>query len=855
MHHNILAYWQHLETLSPGDPDLPSPRVCRLMLGMFERWRTRQPFPCFGYFGHIRDHMPADVMSEPLMVRRGHAMAETLRMVSSPEGRRDGLMYVSPDELIVGAMPPFSVGQGKEVMEYFRSSEEGDDEMLRFEVGYLNAWSNFGHVCPNHEKVIHLGLNAIIEDCQKRRKVASNETQQAFYRGVEMALKGVLEFASRYADECDVEAEKCEKAISKRPDNQQRKLLNQQLRNMREAAQRLRRIPAEPCKTFLDAVQCIFLMNCALHWTGELTSIGRLDQILQPFFEKDKLKKVDAQEIVDCLWVKLDERVVLDNAHVDDHFTSADGALMGVGGASNFDQGALINQWMQQVTLGGVIADDAEPQRDACNDVTIMCLNAARKLPFNCPTLDLRVHTETPKEVISLAAKAILSGGAHPILMNDDKIIPALKESSAAVSLATARNYACDGCYETHFPGETEFSFYYVFGIDNLEKALNSGAGLGAAGSTHLRGNKASWRTPQASEISSFEELYALFEKHVALSSHRGVAGLLAAYGAKGQVCPSPVLSAMIDGCIEKGRDFYDGGARYRVFAPLMTGISTVADSFHVISKLVFEEKVFTLEELVSCLRSDWGGRPVTIGMKLPAERISEIRNLCLSQDRFGHGYEHVDAIAWRVINTFCDANAEALEHPMHKRTLELLQERFGEKDHPFTMVITPGVGTFEQYAFGGIFAGATPDGRKAGQPISSDLAASPWPQDMNPFENNPPVPIIRSQLLEALSSWNDGSINRLCDGAPSDFNVREDFPESELINVIEKFAAGDGSNMMTVTVANPETFSAAEKAPLDYDLLRVRMGGWTEFFSALYPEHKKQHCRRPLYTSMGDTS
>ncbi|WP_299410541.1 pyruvate formate lyase family protein [uncultured Roseobacter sp.] len=853
MHHSILQYWQHLEMLPPGNADLPRPRVCRLMLAMFEGWRTRQPFPEFGYFGHIRDvaTLGTDIMAQPLEIRRGHAMAETLRKLVDPEYRHDGFMKVHPDELIVGAMPPFSVGQGKEVMEYFQEGDEGD-EALRNEVGFLNAWSNFGHICPDHAKVVNEGIDAIIADCAARAKNAKDARQVAFYAGVQIALEGVLDFAEGYAAECEREADKCDAILKGHPDHAQVDILKQRIAGMRDAADRLRRVPAKPCKGFLDAVQCIYLMNCALHWTGELSSLGRLDQILQPFLDTDELNEADAQEIIDCLWVKLDERATLDNSHVADHFTSADGALMGVGGPSNFDQGALVNQWMQQVTLGGVIADEALESRDACNAVTRLCLNSTRKLPFNCPTVDLRVHKDIPADILDLAASAILSGGAHPILMNDDKIIPALYETHDEVRLSDARDYACDGCYETHFAGKTEFSFYYVFGIDNLEKALNSGAGFGGSGATHLRGTKASWRTPQARDIKDFEDFYSIFEHHVVLSSHRGVAGLLAAYGAKGRVCPSPILSSMIKGCIEKGRDFYDGGAHYHVFAPLMTGISTVADSMHVIRKLVFDEGVISLEELVACLRSDWGKRPITIGKRPTVERISEIREMCLVQQKFGHGNREVDELAWRVIDTFCDANREALEHSVHTAGLERLQEQFGSADNPFIMAITPGVGTFEQYAFGGMFAGATPDGRSAGQPIASDLAASPWPQDLDPRNPETGEPLLQTTFSAALPSWNDKAINRLSDGAPADINIREDFPPDELASILRRFAKGEGSNMMTVTVANHETLEAASARPDDFDLLRVRMGGWTEFYSTLFDNHKQQHRRRPLYLADG---
>jgi len=845
MHHNILKFWQALQNLPEGHEDRPAPRVNRLMLNMFELWRNQQPFPPFDGFGHIRDHVakPKFVMKKTLIERRGLAMAKTLEMASGDWGKQHGLFEIDPDELIVGTMPPFSVGQGKEVMGYFKDDRDDHDERLEFEAGYLNQWSNFGHICPNHERVVQRGLLAIIEDCSARCDRSSDETQKSFYRSVVTSLEGVIQFAENYADSAQEQADIFRAKMVEDSDHPQKKIYKDRIAGMEAAAKRLRRIPAQPCKSFTDGLQCIFIMNCALHWTGELTSLGRLDQILQPLLSKNEVKSGKAQELIDCFWVKLDQRVVLNNRHITDHFSQADGALMGAGGASNFDQGALTNQWMQQVTIGGVVANNDSEPVDACNDVTRLCLHAARRLPFNCPTLDLRVHKKTPASILKLASTALLSGGAHPVLMNDDKLVPALKNSGQGVELASARNYACDGCFETIFPGETEFSFIYVPGIDVLEKALNSGAGFSGSGGTYLRGTKGSYRTVPASEIKSFEQLFAIMEEHIWLNVNRQLSGYLGAYGAKTKVCPSPILSAMIDGCIESGRDFYNGGARYHMFAPLMTGISTVADSLYVIEKLVFDEKKLTLEELVSCLRTDWGERGDVVGLKVPASRAKELRRLCKSQAKFGYGNRKVDRHAWRLTNAFADAIDRALVHPMHAEGMERLENEYASSEKPFNLVVTPGVGTFEQYNFGGLFSGATPDGRKSGAPVATDLSAAPFPQDL-------PVPDQSEQpsMTKAFRSWNHKSISRFADGAPSDFNISEDSSASALTKAIKQFADGKGSNIMTVTTASAETLKDAELKPLDYELLRVRMGGWTEFYSVLFPEHKKQHRRRPIY-------
>ena len=859
MHHNIMSYWRHLQNLPTDHADLPAPRVCRLMLDVFERWQSQQPFPDWDCLGHIRDNPdssdPVKLMAQPIAVRRGVALKKTLARLVSPWGQAHGFARVHPDELIVGTMPPYSVGQGKELMGYLKGEEDDHDETLAYEIGFLNGWSNFGHVVPDHEKVIQHGLRQIIMDCSQSAAAATEPEPRAFYESVCHALEGAILFAQGYAALARKQASEHQALFNDNPRHPAKELLQQRIRGMKDVADRLERIPAEPCRSFTDAVQCLYLMNCVLHWTGELTSLGRLDQILNPWYEQDSLSRAQAEEVIDCLWVKLDERVMLNHRHFEDRFSSADGALLGSGGPSNFDQGALANQWMQQLTIGGVKASNDKQQEDASNDITRMCLEAARKFPFNCPTVDLRVHKETPPDLLELAARALLSGGAHPILMNDDKLIPELhKGSGAKVDLKSARNYACDGCYETLFPGETEFSFIYVPAVDVLEKALNSGAGFGASGGTFLRGMKSSYRTPPANRIRDFDHFYEILEKHLWLNVNRQLSGLLRGYGIKKGICSSPILSAMISGCIESGRDFYDGGARYHMFAPLMTGISTAADSLYVIKALIFEQQLCSLEELVACLRSDWGEREDVIGMKLHKDQARSIREVCLSQPKFGTGNRKVDALAWKLIQSFVTAVKKARSHPIHEEALQRLREKYDQPDRPFVLLLTPGVGTFEQYVFGGSFAGATPDGRRAFQSIAPDLSAAPLPEDRNPIirdDADPQGPLYARQtrLLDALASWNHVSVNHLSDGAPSDFNIREDFPTKKLVEVLRAFADGKGSNIMTVTVANPENLRSAEREPHKYNLLRVRMGGWTEFFCVLFAPHQQHHRRRRVYT------
>lgn len=786
--------------------------------------------------GHLFDHFSGDelawVQTLPVAERKGLAIKKSFVILCdaslSDEG---GFIELDADELIVGTLPPFSVGQGKELMRYL-----SEEEALFGELRYYNEWSPFGHIVPDHEVVLRVGILGLIEDCQTRRDLLEKgSSKYSFYQSLISALEGVLYYVNAYADRLTTLAGRYHPGEGA-------------YQNLMAIAARLRDYPAKPCAGFMDALQSIHILHCALHFTGEIVPIGRLDQLLAPYYEADlsagRITAGEAQEALDCFWIKLDEKVVQQRRFIEDRFTSSDAALIGAGGPSSFDQGALINQWMQQITIGGVVADNEPEAKNAANALTMMCLETARRLPLNSPTLDLRLHAGSGDDLIAAAARTILSGGAHPVLMNDDKIIPALKnKTGGTVELKSARNYACDGCYETLFAGETEFSFGFVSALDALEKSMNSGAGFGMSGGTFLRGGKGGTRTTTAAETKSYEAFWAILEKHLLLGCHKFLHGILTAYGSKEQISPSPLLSALINGCIEKGRDLSGGGTRYHLFSPLMTGISTAADSLYVIKNLVFGEQLFTLEELVSCLRSNWGRTTEIVGLKLTPERIGAIRAACITQPKYGRGISGVDELAWQLINSFYEGLQMVRDHHVHSADWVRLKTQYDEPGLPFEILLAPGVGTFEQFNFSGSFVGATPDGRYAFDPISSDFSPAPLHSDQEP----PLQPMI--SMLDGLKSYTDNSVNLLSDGAPPDFNIREDFDLAELIGIIRKFADGFGGNMLTITVADPETFRAAQENPASYDLLRVRMGGWTEFFISLFPALQEQHKRRPLFS------
>lgn len=851
MHHSDLEFWRHLQTLEAGHADLPSPRVCRLLLHTFEAWKSRPAWLDERQVGHLFRNRPdldaatAESFSQrPVAVRKALATQRMLQLILDPAvAATSGSHRLRTDELIVGTMPPFSVGQGKEFVRYLT-----EDEELAGALNYLNELSPMGHIVPNHGLVLTRGLEAMAAEA--RAKIHYTGHEAAFYESVAISLEALMEFAAGHA-------QRVRDLAATLPAG------DENIASLHSVADALDVAPRKPAQTFHQALQAIYIVHCALHWTVEIVPLGRLDQLLGEFYRRDvangALTRERAQELIDCFWIKLDEHVILSYRHAENRFTSSDGVLTGFWGSSNFDQGGLLNQWMQQVTIGGVVANDDAVATDACNEVTELCLEAGRRLPLNSPTLDLRVHSNTPKKIIDMAAATLLSGGAHPVLLNDDVIVPGLAANAGPpIPLAAARNYACDGCYETMVAGESEFSFGFVAALDCIEKALNRGAGLGASGPIHLRGFKDSWRSKHASQIKSFSEFQAIVREHMLLGCHRYLKSLTLNYGNKAPIAPSPLLSALISGCMDTGRDVTAGGARYHIFSPLLVGVSNAADSLQVIRELVFSQKAFTLTELVSCLATDWGSRliplvkgtAVAFGQDISAERIKQIRELCQAQPKFGNGVAQVDEMAWWLLNTFADCVQTARHAPVHAAAFTRLEQTYGTAKVPFVVHLAPGVGTFEQYVFSGSFCGASADGRRAFGPIASDLSPAPIPDDIpvgreeaGEFEHG-----RRFSLKSSLASYANAVMARFGDGAPVDYNIREDTDPADLARSIEAFATSGKASICTFTVADPETFQRAQADPDSYNLVRVRMGGWTEFFVALFPVHQEQHKRRPLY-------
>lgn len=282
-------------------------------------------------------------------------------------------------------------------------------------------------------------------------------------------------------------------------------------------------------------------------------------------------------------------------------------------------------------------------------------------------------------------------------------------------------------------------------------------------------------------------------------------------------------------------------------------GFSTLIDSLWAIKSMVFDPRhsVTSLPELVTALSCNWGknmvepfisplqGKARIIELQ---ERFHKLRVHAMSLPKFGRGNEEVDKFGSEIIGTVAQIAVDAFVNPVERTAEKMVAHarRLGTPKHKFGgFQIHPGCGTFENYLDWGNKEGASADGRLSRDPIASDISAAPS------FGDLPIPPYQPSKALDVMKGMDTDGIKALWDSAPQDFNIGEEVKLEAVEKMIKAFADGKGSSLMTISCASPSTMEGASVNPEKYDIVRVRMGGWSEFFVAMFPAHQAQHERR----------
>lgn len=455
------------------------------------------------------------------------------------------------------------------------------------------------HTVIDYAKVLESGFEALADEIRQRLKtqiIVSADDHQArmLMESMLSVAEAAAEIGMRYADEVHALREQC-------PEPERAAELERMERV-------LRYVPAKPARTFHEAVQSLWFAHIINTWEDGINanSIGRLDQILYPYYQKDiaegTLSRKAAFELICCLWIKL---------------------------YRDYD--------VQQVVLGGVDAEGG----DATNELTYLMLDVTEALDFiRC--LSVRLHRGSPRPLLERALEIVGKGKGIPFFFNDDVLVPALVDNG--IALADARDYAAIGCVEITIPGKANPHAVSsrVNLLKCLELALNDGKSM-------ITGEAVGPATGTPTEMQSVDDVMAAYERQVAFFVHQMCRETLRLEMDYSLTRPMPYKSLLTEGCLASGRDFNNRGATYDYHESMPMGIPNVADSLAAIHQLVFVEQKYTLAELVEQMRQDY-----------PQETLR--LELLRRSPKYGNDDDAVDRFAVRIFDHYCRLMREVSE-------------------------------------------------------------------------------------------------------------------------------------------------------------------------------------------------
>lgn len=711
-------------------------------------------------------------------------------------------IYIGSDELIVGergpvpkAVPTFpeltchSVEDlhtldTRELQSYHISQQDIDtyeQEVIPYWKGKTQRERIFNHVSKEWEEAYHAG---VFTEFMEQRAAGHTAMDGKMYRIGLLDLKARIEKriseldyiydpeATDKQQELEAMAISCDAAIlfaerhaelaeqmAKTETNPQRK------RELEKIADVCHHVPAHAPRDLWEAIQMYWFVHL-----GTVTELngwdsmnpGHIDQHLFPFYQKGiedgTLTREQAKELISCLWIKFNNQPAPPKV-----------------GVTALESGTYND--FTNINIGGV---DREG-RSAANDISFMILEIQEELHELQPGLSIHIAEQTPDEFLLAGIRVIRQGHGYPSVFNPDTYVREM--TRAGKTLEDAREGGCSGCIEVGAFGKEA---YLLTGYLNTPKILEITLNNGIDPET---GKKLGLETGSPCEFKSFEELYEAWHRQMVyfvnlkLSVNNYIERMFSLYA------PATFLSLFIDDCIDKGKDYYSGGARYNTTYIQCTGLGTITDCFTTLKKHVFEDKRYTMEQILNACKDNWENEEVM---------RQYIRN---HTPFFGNDDEYADAIAVRVYEDL----VKAIEGRPNTR---------GGETH-LNMLST----TCHNY-FGSV-CGATPNGRFAYFAISDGTSPS------HGSDTHGPTAVIKS--LGKLDQTKSGGTLLNVRFVPALLKREEDMKKlGNLIRTYFKF----GGHHIQFNIVDTATLLDAQQHPDQYRDLLVRVAGYSDYFN-----------------------
>ena len=665
-------------------------------------------------------------------------------------------------------------------------------------------YNGVGHVTVKYWEVLETGFEGIMEKAQKELDGCSvgdgNYARKShFLEAVILRCKAVIDYAGRYAKLAHDMAAQTSDPVRKQ--------------ELFVIAENCSRVPAKGAQNFYEACQSFWFVQQLLQMesSGHSISPGRFDQYMYPYYKKDMeagtITREFAQELMDCIWVKLNDLNKCRDA------ASAEGFA----GYSLF----------QNLIAGG----QNKEGEDVTNDLSVMCIQASMHVHLPAPSLSVRVWNGSPHEFLIKAAELTRTGIGLPAYYNDEVIIPALQ--NRGLSLEDAREYNIIGCVEPQKAGKTEgwhdAAFFNM--CRPLELVFSNGMD---------KGEMVGIPTGDVTQMKTFDEFFDAYKKQMEYCISLLVNADNAIDVAHAERCPLPFLSCMIDDCLKEGKSVQEGGAVYNFTGPQGFGIANMADGLFAIRKLVYEDKKVSMKELKEALAWNYdkgldaqsagdmtemimkamqkAGRNVDastaeglmktfMGMK-PGEqktqRFKEIHDMIDEVPKFGNDIPEVDYFAREVAYTY-------------SKPLQKYNNPRGGKFQAGLYPVSANVPLGGQ-------TGATPDGRYAHTPVADGVSPSAGKDVKGPTAAATSVSRLDHFIVSNGTLFNQKF-------HPSALSGREGL--EKFVALIRGYFDQKGMHMQ-FNVVDRQTLLDAQEHPEKYKHLVVRVAGYSALFTTL---------------------
>ena len=651
--------------------------------------------------------------------------------------------------------------------------------------GFGNLGATGGHIIPDYETIIKKGFKSVYEKAkhrfaqlsQKERKSPKGQELKAMIKATEITKK----LAKMYAEEC-----KRLKGESSSPER---------VKELEIMAQNLERVPWEPAETFWQGVQSLWLIHMLTiseeSYPGAGMSFGRTDQYLWPLYKKDVIEEKNitkdfAKDILGCFWF---------------HCNTIYDAQIMVG------RQGITSGFGQLMTLSGCGPDG----EDLTNELTYTILEVIDEWsPILEPKPNIRLHRNSPDRLLNKIVEMISKSQGAPFLLNfDERAIAGLLREG--ITKEDAWNYACVGCLENTMQGNDRS------GTVNCNPNLSKSIELTLWNGKNMPGNfKKPWtkkgeqlgpKSGDPEKFTTWEEFWNAWKKQIRHIIKYTVNVYNMSEKIRAKFIPTPYLSTLVRGCIEKGLDVRNGGPEIRFITIEGVGFATTVDSLLAIKSIIYDEKKYTISQIKDAILHNFEGDEYVVMQSILKNKAP----------KYGNDDDDADELARNV--------------------MEVWSKETWKYKTPTNFQFRPGMLSWNYWA--GADAGltvATPNGRKSGTFLSNAICPS------NGVDIKGPTAVSNSVGVAIGGKTLKGEyINYLPNGASHTitFNpsiLRDPENKQKFKSYLKGYIENGGSSLQ-VNMLDVDLLKDAQKHPENYPNLLVRVTGYNAYFTAIGKE------------------